>query len=425
MKLLNKTNEYYIAVAIALLFIGSFVTANRVLYLINKEINERLMLEKGEIESQIANQPNIASAGFIIGDRIEVTPVYEIEMLTVQLKDTVRYVPYEEHLVPYRQLLYEKKINGQYYKIRILKRLPEVKDMFWGLAITIALITIDVIFSFYFLNRWFSRRIWSPFYTALDVLKNFDLRKGGKVTFAKSPVEEFNAMNHELTKLTDKVSRDYQNLKEFTENMSHETQTPLAIIHSKLDLMLQSEDLTEAQTERIRSSLDAVNRLSRMNKSLIMLTRIDNEQYADTKLVNFGGLIKKQLGYLDVFSTNKELVVNENVDEQRIFQLNEQLAEILISNLLSNAIKYNKKGGLLNVEMYENYFIVSNSGDEMKIPHEQIFERFKKGTQKDSVGLGLAIAKKICDHFNMTIKYSYENQLHTFVVEFPYEVIVG
>jgi signal transduction histidine kinase len=425
MKLLNKTNRYYIAVAIALLFIGSFVIANRVLYLVNREINDRLLFEKTEIENQIANQPILASAGIIFGDRIEVTPIEEIRQLNVQLKDTLMYDPYQEHIVPYRQLVYEKQINNRNYKIRLLKRLPELKDMLRGLGITIGLITVDVIFCFYFLNRWFSRRIWSPFYIALDVLKNFDLRKGGNVTFTKSSVQEFNAMNRELSKLTDKVSRDYQNLKEFTENMSHETQTPLAIIHSKLDLMLQVENLTERQTEQIRSSLDAVNRLSRMNKSLIMLTRIENEQYADTKLVSFGRLIKKQLQHLEVFVSSKELVVNEDIDDQRIFQMNEQLAEILISNLLSNAIKYNKKGGQLNIELNDNYFLVSNSGDKPDIPPDQIFERFKKGSQKDSVGLGLAIVKKICDHFDSTISYSYENHLHVFVVEFPYDLIVG
>jgi len=425
MKLLSKTNEYYIAVAIALLFVGSFVISNRILYLVNKEINERLISEKTEIENQVANQPRIAEEGLIIGDRIEVIPIDRISTFAVQLKDTLRYDPYAEHLVPYRQLIYQKEINYHAYAIRILKRLPEVKDMFRGLAITIGLITVDVIFCFYFLNRWFSRRIWLPFYNALDVLKHFDLRKGGHAIFTKSTVDEFNAMNHELSKLTDKVSRDYQNLKEFTENMSHESQTPLAIIHSKLDLMLQAESLTERQTELIRSSLDAVNRLSRMNKSLIMLTRIDNEQYADTKLVDLGQLVKKQLRDMELFIQSKELILTERIDDQRIYQLNEQLAEILVSNILSNAIKYNQRGGKLEVELNNNRFVVSNSGEPLNIAEEQIFERFKKGVKKDSVGLGLAIVKKICDYFNSNVQYHYGNHMHTVVVEFPDDVIVG
>ncbi len=425
MKLLNKTNEYYIAVAIALLFIGSFVIANRILYLVNKEINERLIFEKTEIEKQITSQPNIADAGIIIGDRIEIIPIEKFHTFRVHLNDTMVFDPYEEHMVPYRQLSYEKLINNTAFKIKIQKRLPEVRDMFRGMLITIGLVAVDVIFCFYFLNRWFSRSIWAPFYNALDVLKNFDLRRGGRVTFKKSSVEEFNAMNRELSKLMDKVSRDYQNLKEFTENMSHETQTPLAIIQSKLDLMLQAEDLKEKQIDQIRSSLDAVHRLSRMNKSLIMLTRIDNDQYADTKLLNLGRVIRKQLEGMEIFISAKELVVNENVDEQRIFQMNEQLAEILVSNLLSNAIKYNRPGGRLNIELFENHLVVSNSGELLNIPEDQIFERFKKGIEKDSVGLGMAIVKKICDHFNSTIQYSYENELHTFTIEFPYDLIVG
>ncbi|MCX6291042.1 MAG: HAMP domain-containing sensor histidine kinase [Bacteroidetes bacterium] len=425
MKLLNKTNEYYIAVAIGLLFIGSFVVASRVLYLVNKEINDRMLFEKSEIENQLIRQPQIAESGIIIGDRIEIIPIYKLHTLKLQLKDTSRYDPYLERTVPYRQLTYEKPIGGKFYSIRILKRLPEGRDMFSGLAITIALIAVDVIFCFYFLNRWFSRRIWSPFYNALEVLKKFDLRKGGHTVFTHSSVEEFDTLNKELVKLTDKVSRDYQNLKEFTENMSHETQTPLAIIRSKLDIMLQSENLSEAQTGQIKSSLDAVNRLSRMNKSLIMLTRIDNDQYADTKLVNLGGLLRKQLQDMEIFVESKRLVVEENVDEQRIYQVNEQLAEILISNLLSNAIKYNTTGGRLSVKLEENTLVIANSGDALEIQPDQIFERFKKGQQKDSVGLGLAIVKKICDHFNSSIQYQYENGMHSFVIVFPFDIIVG
>jgi len=425
MKLLSKTNEYYIAVAIALLFVGSFVISNRVLYLVNKEINDRLLFEKSEIENQIASQPQIADQGVILGDRIEVIPIQKFQTFKVQLKDTAWFDQYQEHRVPYRILSYEKLINNHAYKIRILKRLPDVKDMFKGMLVTICLIAVDVIFCFYFLNRWFSRRIWSPFYNALDILKNFDLIKGGNVELRKSTVEEFNDMNHELSRLMEKVTKDYQNLKEFTENMSHETQTPLAIIHSKLDLMLQSENLTERQIEQITSSLDAVTRLSRMNRSLIMLTRIDNDQYAETKLLNLGRLIKKQLQHMDMFITAKELTVKEDIDEQRIFQMNEQIAEILVSNLLSNAIKYNKPGGQLIVTLTRNMLVVSNSGNKLEIPDNQIFERFKRGSQKDSVGLGLAIVKKICDQFRGSIRYSFENDLHSFIVEFPFDIIVG
>src|SRR5437773_1380290 len=113
MKLLNKTNEYYIAVAIAILFIGSFVITNRILYLINEEINKRLVNEKTEIELQIAKQQQLADNGLIIGDRIEITPIATFQTIKVVLKDTGRYDPYSERLVPYRQLSYEKLINNK------------------------------------------------------------------------------------------------------------------------------------------------------------------------------------------------------------------------------------------------------------------------------------------------------------------------
>ena len=152
MKLLNKTNVYYIAVAIAILLIGSFVISNRILFLLNKAINERLVNEKSLIELQIANQIQLADEGFLIGDRIEVIPLEKFHSLQVQLKDTSRYDAFFERLVPYRQLTYEKLINNKAYKIKIMKRLPEMWHLFKGLLITVGLTAIDVIFCFYFLT---------------------------------------------------------------------------------------------------------------------------------------------------------------------------------------------------------------------------------------------------------------------------------
>lgn len=419
MKLLNKTNEYYIAVAIAILFIGSFVISNRILYLLQKEINERLVDEKSEIEIQIASQPQLAHGGIVIGDRIEITPLSEFHSFQVELKDTGRYDAFSEHLVPYRQLTYEKLINNQAYKIKILKRLPEVRHLFKGLLITVGLTAIDVIFCFYFLNRWFSRKVWAPFYSAINKLKAFDLNTHTKLMFTKSGVDEFNDLNEELSRLTERIARDYSNLKEFTENASHEIQTPLSIIRSKLELLLQSQLLNRDNILNIQSSLDAVNRLSRLNKELILLTRIENRQFAESETFLLNTLINDQLSQLAVFIDVKNINVTELMYEPVPVTMNRNLAEILISNLIMNAIKYNEQGGKILVEMNHHYLVISNSGKPLQMNPEKIFERFLKDNKSESLGLGLAIVKKICDFYDFSIEYGYlvRDAMHSFTIQ--------
>lgn len=250
------------------------------------------------------------------------------------------------------------------------------------------------------------------------------MTKGGIAMFQRSQVDEFNALNGELSKLTDKVNRDYKNLREFTENMSHETQTPLAIIRSKLELLLQGE-LNELQVNQILSTLDSVNRLSKMNKGLILLTRIENDQYSGLQLLSIGKLLRKQLDDLELFITSKNISLHIDIDDSLLIRINPHLADILLTNLLSNAIKYNLENGHLYVTFTNDKFEIANSGHPPVLSPNEIFDRFKKGESPDSIGLGLAIVRKVIEHCSAKIKYEYENDLHRFNITFSKEMVVN
>ncbi len=423
MKLLNVTNRYYIVIALTLLLVSSAFLAFRVFYLVDNEISEHMLYEKMEIEKQLSTQSDIQGIPFIIGDKIEIEPLEKFSTFRVSLKDTNMYDAHEDEVVPFRRLSYEQPIGEDSYRITIWRRLTESEDLFSGVALTLVLVAVDIIACFYFLNRWFSKRVWRPFYRALSGLTHFDLHTGERVSFQRSNIEEFNTLNVELSKLTDKVARDYQNLREFTENMSHETQTPLAIIRSKLELLVQSENLNSEQISHIRSSLDSVNRLSKMNKSLILLTRIENEQYNVSQSLNISQLIRNQLDKFDLFISSRNLVVITEMENDVVLEMNPNLADILLSNLISNAIKYNRQDGELKIQLTKEQLIISNSGAELTIADDQIFERFKKGDQPDSVGLGLAIVKKVCDHCSCEVHYTYTDLHHKFTIEFPPEKV--
>lgn len=421
MKLLNITNRYYIVVALALLLVSSVFLAYRTVYVIDNEITKHMLYKKLQIERQISSQEALQNKSFFISDLVKVDTIERFTTFRVQIKDTIRYDELEEVMIPYRVMTYEQIIAGGAYRISISQRLTQNRDLLSGLAITFILVAIDIIACFYFLNRYFSSNIWRPFYRALETLKRFDLRKGGSVGFEQSRIDEFNALNDELVKLTDKVTSDYRNLKEFTENMSHETQTPLAIIRSKLELLLQADNILPDQLEQIHATLDAINRLTKMNRGLIMLTRIENEQFSDEEPVSIAPLVKKRLEDLDLFIQSRELHVEESSASDLTVRMNPYLADILVSNLLSNAIKYNEEHGQLVVQVHSDSLVIANSGKPLPFPPEQIFGRFKHGNSPDSVGLGLAIVKRICDYYQFFLSYQHQDGLHRFYIQFTKE----
>ncbi|CAN5485909.1 HAMP domain-containing sensor histidine kinase [soil metagenome] len=417
MKLLNVTNRYYIIIAVALMLIGCGFLTYRLLYLFDREITEHMLYEKQIIDQQLYEEKQLQHMNFKFGDHIEVQPIDKFTTFRVHLRDTEMFDPLEKDVVAFRILSYEQQIDSTGYRIKIRRRLTKNDDVMYGVLVAVALISFNMVLSFYFLNRWFSIKIWAPFYAALKLLKNYDLRKDGKPQFRTSAIEEFNRMNEELRKLTDKVSSDYRNLKEFTENMSHETQTPLAIIHSRLDVLMQSENLNEQQQEQIRTTLDAVNRLSKMNKGLTLLAKIDNNQFADEHDINLGNVIEKHLSQLDIFIEGKGIRVIKDLNPRVNVRLNPQLVDILLTNLLSNAIKYNEEHGMLKITLDNKGFVISNTGDAPSLSSEQIFERFKRGEDKiDSTGLGMAIVKKICDYSSCEISHNYFEPMHVFTV---------
>ncbi|MFM9051794.1 MAG: sensor histidine kinase [Bacteroidota bacterium] len=417
MRLLNLTNRYYIIVALALLLVSSAFLAYRVLYVVDEEITMHMLYTRLQLEKQIASQPQLQGRPFFVGDYISVDTISRFTSFRVDIRDTLRYDPYEEGKVPFRVMTYEQQIAGKPYRISIAQRLTQNNDLFNGLGSTFILVIVDIFVCFYFLNRYFSTSIWRPFYRALDTLKRFDIQRGGKVRFEKSRVDEFNVLNEELGKLTDKVMDDYRNLREFTENMSHETQTPLAVIRSKLELLLQSDNLKAEQMEQVSATLDAVNRLSKMNRGLILLTRIDNEQYSEEAEIDFSRAVRKQLDDLMIFAQSRHLEVKTDFDDTLTVILNPYLNDILISNLLSNAIKYCTEGGTISISTTDGVYRVANSGAPLKFPDNRIFERFKKRDAADSVGLGLAIVKRIGDHYDMAVSYQYMSGMHVFSVK--------
>jgi len=193
--------------------------------------------------------------------------------------------------------------------------------------------------------------------------------------------------------------------------------TPIAVITSKLDTLIQDERLKAEQFTQITDIYAATNKLSRLNQSLLLLVKIDNDLIHDTATFNLKDIILEKIHQFQELNQNKQIEIIELLGDKEI-TASKYLIEILINNLFNNAIKHNTTRGKIYIELTPNELVFKNTGESGPLKSGEIFERFKKGKNSDGTGLGLTIAKNICSQYNFNLTYSYESLLHTFKIVF-------
>lgn len=292
------------------------------------------------------------------------------------------------------------------------------EDIMHGLMIQYALIAGILTLASIFVIRIISRRLWSPFYRTLGQIEDFRLEDGGIPVLPGSGIKEFQRMNSALEKLMDNSMRSYKAQKEFTENASHELQTPLAVFQGKLDILLQNPDLSVGDAAVIQELYQVSAHLSRLNKDLLLLAKIDNRQYPEQEVLDVGGLVRSLLPLFRGIAPNIdycETLTGEGLHVKG----NRTLLESLINNLVINAIRHGNRGSSISVGLSEMELAVSNFSSEPPLDGTRIFSRFyKSGGKSGGNGLGLAIAKAICDYHGWHVAYSYTEGFHTFTVTF-------
>ena len=307
------------------------------LYFFTKQLLE------SEIEEELySTETRVREAIKRGGKAINLSPIIEVQSVNFIkpeiLKDTLIYDPSQNEIELFRELSTYRKINQKYYHITIRTLVVESTGILVAIVISnIAIFTLAFIFLFYF-NTAHNLNIWRPFYEIMDQIKTFSVaQQSQSIRVSESDVIEFSELQNQILMLTSKVRIDYENLKQFTENVSHEIQTPLAIIQAKIDNIINDSDITEHQFEQIASIQKHIQRLKQLIKKIITLTKIENNQFINSDIINFNELISEQISnYKELDST--KIVFSS--DEQLNVVMDPVLADILINNLLSNAIRY-------------------------------------------------------------------------------------
>jgi signal transduction histidine kinase len=276
---------------------------------------------------------------------------------------------------------------------------------------------------FIFLNRRISQRLWQPFYNSLAKIRNFSLEQNKGIVFEKTEIDEFAQLNQSLDKLINGNIAAYTQQKEFAENASHELQTPLAIVQSKLELLMQSQSLTTEQYNIIEDALKALSRVSRVNKNLLLLTKIENSQYMEKDTIDLSELLNTMMPQFETIAAGKQIQLLPHFQPAVTITGNRALVEILLNNLITNAVRYSAAGSDIVLTLSANSFIISNPGAS-SLQADQLFKRFATAAiQQPGTGLGLAIVKQICHRYNWTIQYTFNNGQHVFTLHFHSDFI--
>jgi signal transduction histidine kinase len=414
MKLQAQYNKISIASSIIVLLIAGAGYYFLLHYILEDQLDETLRVEQVEIQDFIQNNHSLPPATTYKDQRIEFKKTDKA--FPQSFRTLMLYNAEERENELSRQLIFAVQVNGRYYAASVTKSQEDTEKIIGViLLITLGLIILLSILLF-FANRFLVKRLWKPFQATLSSIKNFDLNAPSAIKTEKTIIHEFNELNENISMMTEKVVKDYLSLKHFTDHASHEMQTPLAVINSKLDILIQDPALSEKNLKDLQAIYDAVDKMSKLSQSLLLLTRIENNQFSERQEVNLRETTENIIQGLDEWIREKSLTVQNDISELQV-TMNRQLADTLITNLVINAIKYSSRQESIRLWSGKNIFTISNPGIQA-LAGDRVFARFWKSEYSDGTGLGLAIAKQICDHYGFLLQYEFRDGAHYFSIAF-------
>ena len=418
MKLLAKYNRVNIPITIATLLLSSVAYYFILHFVLVHQLDKDLTIEKQEILHHIEETGTLPEASNYKDQQIRFT-LSKDGNFKKKFTTEDGYDKIEREKETYRRLDFPVTVNGNSYIATVMKSQQETEDIVQLILMITVLVIVFLLIILFIANRFLFGKLWKPFNNTLEQLIQFNLSGKNKIEIQQTDVDEFAELNKTAILMTEKVSNDYESLKSFTENASHEIQTPLAIIKTKIELLSQSENLDTTQINAIQALSDAVTRLSKLNQSLLLLTKIENRQFVETDRVNISSILSRYIENFEELAETKNISIKKNIVDDIFVEMNESLAEILISNIIINAIKHNHINGCIEVELGKNILSISNTGPVPNKETSALFERFKKdSSSNDSLGLGLSIVKKICDTYGFSVFYSYKEKKHLVTIQF-------
>ncbi|SDK24082.1 Signal transduction histidine kinase [Catalinimonas alkaloidigena] len=418
MKLIDKFTLWYFVVTALVLVAGNvlvlYIVQHRLLMEEERKLTDAIRFMATQLE---AGEPTPRVYGYQTS--LDTWPLERPEM-PLRVVDTMVWFEPHQHTERELRATASYKVGQHHYYLEANTFIGEPDDIEAGVLQSLGWISLLLIGLVGVSSRLISQRVLAPFYQALQAVQAFDLKRHSHVVLPTTNTKEFRELNSLLASMMQRTSQEYRSLKEFTENASHELQTPLAVIRGKLELLLNSDGIRHEQAQLVMAAHAAVGKLARVHQALTLLNRVENQEFVIEQPIDFSTQVRATLNGFEELLDIKQLRLQQTIEAPVWVGLHPLLAEVLLSNLIGNAIRHNGPRGQVHVTLRPTHLEIRNTGPAPEIPVEQLFGRFRKGSgDPDSIGLGLAIVHQICTANHLTLRYDYAEGWHTLTVMFP------
>ncbi len=408
MSLYSQTARYLLLTAFFIALIGAIGFYTLIHQRIRHEVDELLTGQVEQTQRRLQQRPITRLNDLDDNPHIErITQPRPSEFSDVLLVDSLD----NNDPITVRQLKATVTAQGQTYLVTVRQPYFEFNELANEMSVSVIIGFLVLMALSVIIGLGLSRRLWHPFYETIHQLGSVRLDAGNEPSFPQSNIREFSLLSQSLHDLTQKLRRQFLLQKQFTENASHELQTPLAVASAELDFLLQSNHLTEADHVHLQQATNALSRLSQLNRSLLLLAQVENDQFAQNEQLNLSDLLTQSVKEYEPFFEHKHMEIQEVIRPDVYLHINRQLAGVMLTNLLKNVVRHGRSGRYVGIELTTGALTIRNAGSPLPFADSQLFNRFVKDPARpDSTGLGLALVKQICDRYGLSLTYSYHDE---------------
>ena len=349
----------------------------------------------------------------------EVDAAYALSKESICYRDSMVYIDEKNETEPARILttLFKDK-DERFYELSVYTPSIEKRDLKESIFYLLIGLFVILFVIILLINIWVFHRSMKPFYQLLEWLEHYRLGKNNEKLSIETHTTEFRKLNEAVSRYVAHSEEVFEKQKQFIGNASHELQTPLAICQNRLEMLLEDETLGEQQMSEIMKTYQTLEYLSKLNKSLLLLSKIDNHQFSEEKEVCLNEVLHRYMDdYQEVYAY-RDITLTVEEEGELYWNMNETLAVVLITNLLKNAFVHNINKGNIRIVVSSSGIRFGNTASGSALDASRVFDRFYQGSKKKegSTGLGLAIVDAVCRHSSLKIRYRFEEDMHWFEV---------
>ncbi len=413
-RLLTKTSFFYLLFILVTFFISGQYLINKADSYINEETEHFFRFRERHVVKYLNRKGDAAKLKY---DKITLLDSTKRYPEYPKYVDTLIYNEDKDEDQLYRKKSVIIKANGKTYLLQMLINIDDFTKMKSDVASRIVPAFIILALVIVLFTTFLSGFLFQPFYRILSHIDRYKVGKGMNIPKVKTSSKEFQKLQSLFRNMVTRIEDDYRNLKEYTENMAHEIQTPLTIIRNKTERLIADEEIMKKDADTVKIIYEETNHLSKLGNALNLLTKIENGEYNNTEIIKTKDVILKHIDAIDELLQLKSMKIETELTDEHQIILDPFLFDILLKNLIRNAIRYGHNIGPIKIRTTTDTISISNYGEKLKVHTHKIFERFySSNSTGQSLGLGLSLVKRICDFNQLKIEYDYINNQHVFSI---------